>query len=121
MVNLIGLSKLDNTVIEGGYIKTTLLNATYIRSSIINTSYIEGLTLNFAQGTIGNWRIGGDLLYSGLLSSNNIYAAASVGIFLKSNNSTPAIVIKGTNVRWFVFTIVLTGVSKVSRSTYRFL
>lgn len=103
--NLIGLSKLDNTVIEGGYIKTTLLNATYIRSSIINTSYIEGLTLNFAQGTIGNWRIGGDLLYSGLLSSNNIYAAASVGVFLKSNHnsstpasSTPAIVIKGTNV-----------------------
>jgi hypothetical protein len=104
-LNLIGLSKLDNTVIEGGYIKTTLLNATYIRSSIINTSYIEGLTLNFAQGTIGNWRIGGDLLYSGLLSSNNIYAAASVGVFLKSNHnsstpasSTPAIVIKGTNV-----------------------
>ena len=104
-LNLIGLSKLDNTVIEGGYIKTTLLNATYIRSSIINTSYIEGLTLNFAQGTIGNWRIGGDLLYSGLLSSNNIYAAASVGVFLKSNynsstpaSSTPAIVIKGTNV-----------------------
>lgn len=103
--NLIGLSKLDNTVIEGGYIKTTLLNATYIRSSIINTSYIEGLTLNFAQGTIGNWRIGGDLLYSGLLSSNNMYAADSVGVFLKSNHnsstpasSTPAIVIKGTNV-----------------------
>jgi hypothetical protein len=66
---------LDETVITGGYIKTSLLDANYIRSSIINTTYIEGLALNFTLGTIGGWNI-----YSSALYKNGATAAESAGL-----------------------------------------
>lgn len=43
--DLVGVAKLDDTVIQGGFIKTTLLDADYIRAAIINATYINSLEI----------------------------------------------------------------------------
>jgi len=104
--DLIGKAQLDTTVISGGYLVNTLINTVWLQAKIITTTYIEGMTLNFQQGTIGGWKIDGNLLYTGLLSSNNELNDASHGIFLRSNEDGRAIVIKGLDenntIRLFV-------------------
>jgi hypothetical protein len=60
--DLVELSKLGNTIIENGLIKTVLLDANAIRSNIINVGYIQGLNASFTQGTIGGWAITGSNL-----------------------------------------------------------
>jgi hypothetical protein len=69
--DVVEISKLGSTVIVGGMIKTDLISADYIRGSIVNADYIYGLnitarTLAATSGTIGNWTIGTDKLYSGI-------------------------------------------------------
>lgn len=93
--DLIGKAQLDTTVISGGYLVNTLINTVWLQAQIITTTYIEGMTLNFQQGTIGGWKIDGNLLYTGLLSSNNELNDESHGIFLRSNEDGRSIVIKG--------------------------
>ncbi|MCK9445198.1 MAG: hypothetical protein M0Q14_11805, partial [Tissierellaceae bacterium] len=101
--DLIGKAQLDTTVISGGYLVNTLINTVWLQAQIITTTYIEGMTLNFQQGTIGGWKIDGNLLYTGLLSFNDPFSANSVGIFLQANffvsqpqYSEPNIIIKSS-------------------------
>lgn len=75
--NVVELSKLGNTVIQGGMIVTNLLNADYIKANIVNADYITALdivakTLAADSGTIGGWNIGATTLFSGTDPGNYI-------------------------------------------------
>lgn len=95
--DLIGKAQLDTTVIEGGYLANTLIDTVWLQAKIITTTYIEGMTLNFQQGTIGGWKIDGNLLYTGVLASGSEYHSNSHGIFLRSTVDGRSIVTKGIN------------------------
>ncbi|WP_017258393.1 phage tail protein [Pedobacter arcticus] len=58
--DVVELSKLGSTLIEGGKIKTTLLDADYIRANVVNAGYINTLELSASvikSGTIDSARI----------------------------------------------------------------
>lgn len=95
--NLIGKAQLDTTVISGGFLANSLINTVWLQAQIITTTYIEGMTLNFQQGTIGGWKIDGNLLYTGVLASGSEYHSNSHGIFLRSTVDGRSIVVKGVN------------------------
>ncbi len=61
--DIVELAKLGETVIVGGYLKTTLLDALYIKSNIVNAAYIETLDINSVRGTIG----GNEITSNGIL------------------------------------------------------
>lgn len=76
--NAVSAAMLDTTVIQGGLILTSLIDANWIKSDVITTNYIEGLTLNFVQGTIGDFTI----------SQNSIWANNSQKFIGLSNSET---------------------------------
>ncbi|MGL5690360.1 MAG: hypothetical protein ACRDD8_05995 [Bacteroidales bacterium] len=80
--DLVGAALLDQTVIVGGYIKTSLIDAEFIKTNIITTGYIEGLALNFTSGNIGGWTMSSDKIYGG-----NITMSVSGGIKNTSGNT----------------------------------
>jgi len=61
--DVVQLAKLGNTIIVGGYIKTSLLDVDYIRANYINATYIKGLEVDFVRGTIG----GNEIASNGIL------------------------------------------------------
>lgn len=60
--DVVEVSKLGSTVVQGGYLKTSLLDANYIKTGIINADYINSLqitanNITATTGTIGTWNI----------------------------------------------------------------
>lgn len=60
--DVVEVSKLGSTVVQGGYLKTSLLDANYIKSGIITADYINSLqitanNITATTGTIGTWSI----------------------------------------------------------------
>jgi len=52
------------TLIVGGYLRTTLIDVIGLQAEIVKANYIEGLKVNFKQGTIGGFDIYIDRLES---------------------------------------------------------
>lgn len=65
--NVVELSKLGSTVIQGGMIVTNLLNADYIKANIVNADYVNTLALNASAITTG-------LLSADRIDAANFYA-----------------------------------------------
>ena len=100
--DLVEIAKLGNTVIVGGYIKTTLLDAAYIRSNIINADYIETLEINAIQGTIGGIEINAGGISApkfSLTAAGSIIAvdATITGTIKTANSGQRAVLDSGDN------------------------
>lgn len=76
----IELAKLGDTIISGGYVKTSLLHTTELKAQLITAANIQGLNLNFTQGKIGTWAIDSkSLKYDGNPFGNGRYTIALGG------------------------------------------
>lgn len=55
--DIVAFALTGNTIIDGGYIKTTLLDVDYIKANVIKAEFIAALDVDFVKGTIGGIEI----------------------------------------------------------------
>ncbi|ADY51511.1 hypothetical protein Pedsa_0939 [Pseudopedobacter saltans DSM 12145] len=76
--DVVEISKLGNTVIQGGYLATSLLDANYIKSNIVNAAYIQTIDLTADKITAGRLQsVGGGSYFdlnNNVLSTSNLIA-----------------------------------------------
>ncbi len=70
--DLVGLAKLDTTIIEGGYIKTNLINATAIVTSVLAATNVTATNLTVT----GNSKVGGWTASNNSLTCNDTDSAS---------------------------------------------
>lgn len=95
--SMVSLAKLDTTIVEGGYIKTSLIDAAsvvtgHLIANIINTTDITTGRLTVTTGAkIGGWSVDGNALSINSAAGAKILVEPSGTRFLRINDSSDAL------------------------------